>query len=395
MSKIYKVDKEGSVSSQIPSIEYINELVKLIQDELCNQNSNFNGFPTIKADIEELPIEIEKEPIHARDIKTDISHKFVSDGLIATIVDKPSRYEMEKSFEELRVEIKEQLNELFLRIINTPNAINKLRDISNILNEDELANTLTNIMAYKVNDDEFKAHIQSAGHITNNDRKALNILIKSLKNGFADWDAEESQYNAVKNKPGCLPADGGNADTIANHNIKDIINRDDYDVVIGSSLERYSKDSCDIYATDGIINSDKLDDLMQLRCTNIMIRRGIYITDTINTNNPVIINGTNYKSTSIRFTDQLKIINSEINNISILDSKVIIKSNCDLNNVLFKNCEIVFSNSESNILMNCRFDHCTFIYDGPMINNVIKFNRYINTKPVVYVGNNNCISDNI
>ena len=395
MSKIYTINGDSEVK-EIPSIEYIHELIKIIEDAIPDND----GFPTIKTYTEELNIVKNNQPIVlARDIKTDSEHKFISDGILATMVDKPSKFEVNEMINSSKEELNKKINETYMRIINTTNVIKKLRDISTILNEDKALDGLLSTMAYKVNMEDFENHCISYTHMNNNDRKALNILIKCLSGGFADWNAAPDEYNSIKNKPESLPANGGNADTIANHNIKDLINKDDYDIIIGSSAEKYSKDSCDIYAIDGNIDQETFTSLLSNLNTYygfILFKRGVYNIDLINTYTSAFnFNGIDHRAVYITAKDSINIRNSVFTNMTFKDSKVYIGSSCEINNVSFVNCNIILDNTVASNIINCKFDNCTIIYNGSIINNIIKFNRYIRTKPIVYVGGNNIISENI
>ena len=285
-----------------------------------------------------------------------------------------------------------------MKIINTPNVINKLRDISNILNEDKATEALLNVLAYKLNINEFEEHIESVTHMSNNDRKALNILIKCLKEGFADWNAEDNQYNCIKNKPIALPADGGNADTVNNHGINDLINKYDYDVVIGTSGERYSKDSCDLYAENGIIDKDKFTSLMKtLKYDGIVLfKRGLFKIDNIDGKlGTIIFEGMDRRLSFIETANYLNTTDYIFKNIGFVDSKIIIGSGCEITNASFNNCDIVFDNTMASTIMNCNFYNCRIEYKGSLMNNIIKFNRFTQTNPIKYIGGNNIISENI
>ena len=395
MSKIYSINDGDSKIRKIPSIEYINELVKIIEDLIPDNN----GIPNIKTDIEGISIPNQDQTIIlAKNIKTDSEHKFISDGILATMVDKPSKFEVDEIINASKEELNKKIEEVYMRLINTPNVINKLRDISTILNEDKVADGLLNTLAYKLNIDEFEEHSKSSIHINNNDRKALNILIKCLSGGFADWNASVDDYNAIKNKPESLPANGGNANTISNHGIKDLINKDDYDIVIGTSGEKYSKDSCDIYAENGHIDQETFLSLftnLDVFYGFVLFKRGIYNIDFINTyTSSFNFNGVDRRAVYIT-ANHANIHNSVFQNITFKDTKVYIGSSSEINNVSFINCDIIFDNTVGSNIINCSFENCTIVYNGSLINNIIKFNRYIRTKPIVYIGNGNIISENI
>lgn len=392
MAKIYTVNNGKTEKDQIPSIDYMNELLRNIIDDTSN-------FQSIEAtDATKLSTEDNNTCILARNIKTDSNHMFVTNAILDTMLDKPSKFEVENLISDLKQEILNNNNEIYSRIVNSPNVINKLRDISTILNDDETVNGLLNTLAYKLNLDDFQEHTKSSIHMNNNDRKALNVLLKCLINGFADWNAEDGSYNIIKNKPEALPADGGNADTIANHGITELINKYDYDIVIGSSLEKYSEDSCDIYAIEGNVDSDNLISLIKniKNAGIILFKRGNYVIDHIDSfNKSLIIKGIDPRLTCIRINTLMNVYNSVFKDISLKDSKIYIGSYCNITNVSFTNCEIVLNRSIGCNIIGCTFDNCEIIIENVISNNIIKCNRYIHTNPIKFIGGNNIISENI
>lgn len=399
MSKVFTVNDGESECNQLPSIEYINELVKMIEDKLVYPDTNFDGFPAIKATKEVLPVGVKEIPVVlAKDIETDYQHRFINEALIDTMLAKPTRFEMEQAVSNAKIDMQSYMDNVYMRIINTPNIINKLRDIATILNEDEVANGLLNTLSYKLNIDDFKEHTDSQFHLNNNDRKAINILLKSVMTGFADWDAKDGACNEIKNKPKSLPANGGNADTIANHGIKDLINKYDYNLVIGSSSEKYSKDSCDIYAEDGVLNYNELNNAINWKSSGIILfKRGHYNIDHMDAifGATMIFNGVDYRLSSITVNNYIRMNNVVFNNIGFDRSKIYINSSCELRNVKFSNCEIILDGAEECTITDCVFDKCTIKVQGDIMNSIIKFNRYILTKPIQFIGGNNIITDNI
>jgi hypothetical protein len=399
MSKIYTIRNGESEKEQIPSIEYINELMKMIEDAIMSVNDDFNGFSSIKTANKELSVnQKQRHKIMANEVKTDPQHKFINDGMLATIADKPSKFEVEQMLDEHKKQIEENINQVYTRIINTPNVINKLRDISTILNEDEIANGLLNTLSYKLNTQDFNEHATSYKHIDNNDRKALNALLKCLLCGFADWNADEDECNAIRNKPESLPANGGNADTICNHGIKDLINKYDYDIVIGRDGEKYSKDSCDIYAKNGEVNVDAFVPLLKslVNDGNVLFKRGLFIVDLINNYGiTIIFEGIDRRLSTIKANKFIDITDCVFKHIGFTDSIIYIGSGCEMTDINFTNCEIIFNDAENCNIMGCTFYNCKFEFKGNVINNIIKFNRYVQTKPIAYIGGNNIISENI
>lgn len=395
MSKVYTINNGKERSEQIPSIEYIDELLKMIEDSIINiiNKVGFEGFKSIDSDF--LPLlnsDSADKNISAADVDTDSNHKFISEALLATFIDKPSSFEIEQSLTDVERKMENKINESYMKIVNTPNAINKLRDIANILNEDELINGIIQTISEKATIEQLKNHIDSTVHMNNNDRKALNILLKVVLKGFADWNAKPGDINAIKNKPNSLPADGGNADTVSNHGIKDIINKTIDDIVIGSIDENYNKDSCDII----IEECENIDKILNIGYGNILFKTGNYKFGDVNISSDkcIVIRGT--KDVSIISFNQLQLLNNiHVKDVTIENSTVIISKNCYLDNINFINCIIKFNNTEDCDIKYCKFTNCKFVMIGSLMNNIITYNRLIRSGTLRYIGGNNIIKNNI
>lgn len=401
MSKIYSINNQESEAYKLPSVEYIDEVVKMLEDEIISAGVKINGIPSIKTTTVELPVNNKEEIVLAKDVKQDSQHRFVNNAILANMNQKITKVEVEQIVDNSKEDMKSYMEELYMRIVNTPSVINKLRDISTILNEDKIASGLLNTLAYKLNINDFNNHVGSSIHMDNNDRKALNILARCLVDGFSDWNAKDDAFNAIKNKPESLPANGGNADTVANHGIKELINRYDYDLVIGSSLEKYSKDSCDIYAEDCIIDPYVLEEALESMNGSgiILFKRGYYCFEHAGLNivctSHRIFTGVDSRLSYIHTDKDTYIDNATFKNIGFDRTKLYIKSNCDIKNVRFANCEIILDKSEGCNITDCVFDNCKIKAEGSIMNNIIKDNRFIRTKQTTYIGGNNIIKDNI
>ena len=336
MAKVYNINNEGD---KVPSIEYIQELVKMIGDELRTLNTNFPGFPSIKSDVKEIDTsKKEISTVSADKIKTNPKRRFVNEALLTSFANKPSNFEVEQSILKVKQELEDSINKSYMKIVNTPNAIKKLRDIAMILNEDEVADGLLNTLSTKINNDDFKVHEESTAHMNNNDRKALNILLKCLADGFGDWNAEEGAVNAIKNKPESLPANGGNAESICNHSLKDIINKDDVDLVIGTK-DCYSKDSCDIYADNNVVDMKLFESEISNLHDNciVLFKRGKYNMEYLDAQYylPMIFKGADRRLSCINVDDHAKLSNATFKHICFENSTIYIKSDCELIDVAF------------------------------------------------------------
>ena len=227
---------KSNANYQLASIAYINSVVKklvdIIEDHL-NDPTAHQSCPARKKldinisesiDIHELDIEGSKLPSHAKDINTDSSHRFISDIEINNLKSKPSTIDMQNAIMDLRNELKSTIESTYIDLLNTPDVLQKLKNVAYVLKTDpNLDKTITDL-ASRITKNEFESHIGSDLHLSNEEHEALIILINLIKSGCADWNAHKGAPNYIKHKPESLPANGGDADTVGGYSVEDIMN---------------------------------------------------------------------------------------------------------------------------------------------------------------------------
>ena len=107
----------------------------------------------------------------------------------------------------LKITINQQID----NIINNKGATDAINKIIKITSEHKDA---IDLFKNLIDKDELKSHEQNGLHITEKDRIALNLLLKFIDKGCADWNASEGEPNYIRNKPESLKANGGNSDTV-------------------------------------------------------------------------------------------------------------------------------------------------------------------------------------
>lgn len=377
---------------EIASLAYVNEVLKTIEDYLRNNDENFDGFRSIETENKEIKLESGVPlPIAAQDISEDHNHNFISGTLLSTFADKPSTFEVEQAIEDVKSQYKKDLEDHYMRIVNTPNVINKLRDIANILNDDEILNNLVDTLGSKATKEELREHEKSSIHMNNNDRKALNMLIAIIKAGaLADWNADEKSPNYIINKPESLPANGGNADTIGNHGIKDVVNKSLANLVIGyPDSKRYDNDSCDIIVDE--ITNDIINEVYK-NGGNVLLKDGEY---KFNIKDYYWPDYTTSYIGGCRSAVKLDASTIPMNNAVFreltITGKIVISNACVFENVAFQNCDIVLKDAIATDIRFCTFEKCNIEIDGKLLRNLFIYNRFIDTNPIQYVGGDNTI----
>lgn len=400
MVKVYNIKDKNGNTVEIPSMELINLLQKHIENVILNISST--GLPSLPIEKEELKPVSDIDPdyiVDANHVQTDNAHQFVTKALLEILKDKPSYFELNKSITELKKEISLQLDDYYIRLVNTPIAMSKLKDISNMLQKDDVLSGFMDVLSSKVNMDQLQDHEQSKFHLDNNDRKALNLLLEFIKDGVVDWNAEPNSPNYIHNKPNSLPADGGNADTVQNNGACDIARRE-HDLIVGlGDGKYYKKETCDLCLTSEKDSAKKIMDAIRNinYGVSVLFKRGAYQMEEMiiddKTTECTCISGSNQYA--ILELDTLKMTNITMRDIIIKNTIVQINSDCKLDTVTFKGCNILFYESHNCDVMRCKFENCRISTIGSFTGNMICMNRFETCTYFKYLGKGNVFYANI
>lgn len=401
MPKIYTVNNGENDSDKIPSLEYIKALeVNLfnILNKICDVESSL--VPTATSS-KALPVGVEEMPkINANDVNTDANHRFITDSMIDSFNnDKPSRYELNKAINDLKVEIDKQINSMYTKILNTSNAVSKLREISELLNEDDVFDKLMQIVSDKVTVDELNNHINSGTHLTDNDRKILNRLISIIKgdSGIADWNSIEGDIGYIKNKPKSMRAKGGNSDTVGNNTPLQLLKNEVDTIVAEFNKYNTSIDLCDIPVlpfqrmtennVNDIINGGDI----------VYFKKGTYkfpFDYELATIHNQTFKGQSAKHVVIK--DAKILFNqSDISNITFSYCTITIKNGCNITNCNFVDCNIIFDASNSSKFCMNTLNNCNTSFNGILHHNIISMNIFKEKKLFKYlIKGSNIITNN-
>lgn len=422
MANIYSINNElenPNENFQIPSVAYVKNLIKKLEDLVIEmqkiQDPNNKDIESRinydeSVEMEEFPlITGMPESIDVDSINTDANHKFISDTQLAVIKDKPSYLQLEAIVMDLRNEFKADMDQYFINLLNNKDALQKIRDIAAMLQDSNKFSSIVNSLASKVSKTDFEKHTRSIFHVTNNDRKALNLLIDFIREGCADWEADEEAPNYIRNKPVSMPADGGNADTIDGFGVESLLNHQIETMIIGADGYNYDINTVDTafetdenniaYVTDFI--SEYITDTEENSYGIFKFKPGIYNVDgAAFKGSGAVFEGsgvsTVFIANSLRIDGDIELKNLQINNIDNTQSNFIsIGSNCTIDNVRFNKCIITLDNSGEINIRNCTFNECDFLVSGICHENMINNNRFIFTNEPRYFGGNNIIANNI
>lgn len=333
----------------------------------------------LKEDVMNAKAQQEEEKTSAYLIKTDKLHRFVTDEQIKDFSSKISMDDLKDYISGTKKELEVKFNKKYDNIFNTPEIYKSIKKLSIFLNNNEEILNMIKELKNLDTDEKLKEHLDSGNHIKESDRVNLDLLRFVVNNSYADWNADESDINYIKNKPTALKADGGNADTVGGYHPDELLIGTKSDtIVIGCT----NKDDCDYFIKD---TSEDISYIIQPIINNmkdggsILFREGTYNLSSLNIfNDCIYIKGIG-KATKMN-----------INSFKINASQITI-SDCSLyiddfsisgNNILIKNNSIYNTGNNNTINFNS------------FVNSIIKDNFFIDYSRLFYSGNN-IISDNI
>lgn len=389
--------------------QYVNNLVKNLCDIIIDHVNNKDNAHSIDdtsninindvfelSDNDVIPLK-DIEPkcieISVDDLVLDANHKFVSEDQIFEFSNKATKEDLADEILKYKEEARKEINEKFNQLLNNKDILDKLKILSRLLDdEDKSVDELLNSIIDSIKD-TMSNHIEDSKHLTADDRIALDKLLKFINTGCADWEAEETEPNYIRNKPEYLKANGGNADTIDNYTLDEFRNRQLERMIIGHddrATDKLSKTALTkeviekIYSIDnGIIGLTEgaytINDIFSPKAKDIgeLIFRGCGKGTVLNVNSFITSN-------NIRLED-----------ITIYNSCVFIDSKTIFRNVNFINCKITFSdNSRLFKIIDCEFDKCDLHFNGAIFNSVIKDNIFKSTE-FKFAGDSNIIKNNI
>ena len=413
MSVIYKIkDPENNKDMLLVSKEYVDSQFKALKDALINHERNIDNAHTKSSgtsesaanldniEFKDIDFEsiVEDTSINASKVKTDSTHRFLTDSQIISLKDKPSDYEVDNAIAKAKEDIKRQYMNLYTKFLNIPDGARKLREIANIISSDNNLSNLINLLNDKISVDELQDHeADSSKHINNNDRKALNVLLNLINTGLIST-VESLNTGLIQNSTNSYKLDNRSYDEVRDRSI--------YKHIIGIYSSGYEDTRADIILPAGQTLISEFADLELYTISGkVAFLPGTYnlqdISIDVPTRKPSLIiegsgNATEFiisrgsiNNTTIRDLT----LTGENDNLKIGDLQL--GNNVVLENLTLRNMRIQLDASENCIIRNCKLDHCVInlkagkCYNNFFINNILdgvssipKFNgggnQYIN-----------------
>ena len=381
---------------------YINSRFKMIEDILnmhinnCephrdNYKINLNLQP-IEINETIMPIRQENAKIKAEELLTDPNNRLLSDLEIDEFKGKVGKLEMQESIDNASKEIKVLLAKQIDNLLNSKDIMNGIANLLSLLQNNQDAKDLMDELSNIANKNELACHINSGYHLTDDDRIALDQLLKFIKTGCADWDATEGEPNYIRNKPDKLPADGGNADTVGGLCAGKLINKQlDYRIFGVKGVDTYNNNQVNIIFGDQY-KTDSLETLIKEGTTNAL-REGEYDIKSLNIPEQCTLHGTHASTicnSKIYLND-----GSAIKDLSFYNCEIFITgSNVDILNNEFTSCSISILSTYCSIIKNNRCVDTNFTIKN-MTDSIVTENILIASNGLKYLGGSNIITNNI
>ena len=384
------------MNDKITLKQYVDYKFKNIQDTI---NNIINGKDTdtinLSFDNENVDLECINETadndannkITADDVLTDSMHRYISDIELEKLNECISKTELNTTVKEITNNFKMALNDQLDNILNNRDAINAINSIKDVISNNQESLDLFKDLVSK---EEFKDHLNDGLHLSSEDRIALNLLLKFIDKGCADWNAVEGDANYIRNKPSSLPANGGNAETLGGYCVYKLMTKQSEKYIIGiNTAKTYGLNEVNLLLTAKNVN--KLEKYL-VDFTSICIREGDYQPQNLNIGTVTLYgvgDGTQICNSNV------KISNSKIRDLKFINCNITINgASGSLQNIVFENCVINLLDVNQYIIKNNIFRNCKFTMDK-IYNSIIKDNIFDSTMALIYFGGGNIISDNV
>lgn len=396
---------ENPITVKLPTLKYFQETIKILVDKIIETNNDaaLNVSTAIDSSDIELPddskvLEVDaSQPVKVNDGKVPI----IDEVTLQSLKSRPTSLEINKIIDQLKQDLTDEIEERFNKILNTPDALNRIKSITTYLNEDDNLKLLMQAIMEKVDKETYINHITNEKHLDNNDRKALNVLIKMVRDSFADWNAEEDSAQFIKNKPTALPADGGDADTVRGFGIEWLLNKKAHNLIVGVGLDEYHQLRVNACLRKDFDNRNDIASRIAATDGTVILREGIYYfeelliaKDRTDISKDCIITGagnnTNIFKTKTTINQHVK-----LRDIMFEQCEVHIGSNCEVDNCIFKECDVYMEHSDRSVIRNCNFDTSSISYRGRCTNNFVTGNRFYKYNGVALISSTNVYKDNM
>ena len=419
MSKIYRIiDSENGEVELLVSKEYVDLRIQALKNAILSHEQNIvtahtNSSSTLvetaglldKEEIVDIDLNIGVPEVTLESLEQDSQHRLLTDTQIEAFKNKATTFEVETAIEDVKNELKSSFNDQYINLLNLPGAVDKLKEIAEVIQSSDTLSALLSALDERVTEDELSEHTSSHSHLTNNDRKALNILLNLINDGFIEKIKDIGKF-AEKSEQSI------SAESLDGYTVTDLLSCHHENKILGTSYNNGLYDDTGVNLLFNTATQDGKDAIKEAFCNGwlksevgvITLRSGDYVINgTINLHrdeqlSQLIIRGAGdatrlYPGANIDFNN-VTIENLCIEKV-INDITVEIHNYVKLIDMTFRDCHIVFDDSVKLMIDRCTFDRCTFEF-GTACSNMMIVNSYFRGGPLPkYLSRTSVINGNL
>ena len=395
---IYRItNKDTGESILIGSKEYIDLKFKVLKDTLVNYIKNKNPSEDVNFSIldNESVVDISEvlensNSIRAQNVIEDDQHMFLTNKQIQNMNSKISSFEAERLINDAKNQLQIIFNDQYVRLLNLPDAVNKLREISDIVKDNDEISSIVDLVNDKVTKEELEEHAKSNTHLSDNDRNAINILLDKFYSGDLESIGEDIKY-------------AENTSRIDNLSLESIHKCKREELIIGNS-DKYSPGEVDLLMD---LDPDRVIEILNFCAGIVVFKPGVYEFNNSrrivreSSANFIIEGCGDYYVTEFKLDGHDIVVNDfiTIRNCTITGNAesmptLFLTSNIKFENIRFYNCNFVLDHSEFINFRDCHFNNCNFKIKSSTYIKIVD-NYLYNTKIPKLLGTTNIIKDNI
>lgn len=391
MSVVYRIkDPESGEYKTLVSQEYVDIELKRIKDAL-----NLS-LPSVLTDTKVVDLDLNKsDDIKASSVQQDAGHRMVTESQLELFKRKPTMHEIKDEISKAKKYIEGKIEEQYYKLLNTPNAVDRLRKLSSIIQNDDVLSELFKVLDDTITEKEMEEHRNSNKHLTAVDRKSLNLLQTLVNEGLLDnKNKETTSQVAYADK-------AKDADTVYSKTMSELMEAANLNnLIIG-----HTDYCCDGDYYKVVKASDpNIDDIInEITKTHIIglikFTPGTFTATSINykpdKDDHCIMMGCGWNSI-IRFNtmdlDNLKVRDIVLKTTKCNNFCSLKVSNTTFRDVKFVNC--VIAPIENVIFTECQFEKCDFKFSAGTQNVIISNNFFVGCNAPKFSGSSVVINNN-
>lgn len=377
----------------VPSVEYVDARYNTLLG-FMKSNGLGSGVPAemLTPEVHTVTPDISFTEDQLSTIAKQLLVYLMMDPAIMSLKSRATVHEVEDKIATAKQEMQFIFNEQYTRLLNSPEILAKIRTLSEVFESDEQLDGFIELLNSKVSQAVMDEHIQNGFHLTDDDRKALNILIASIRNGlFSKLDTFQEAMKDIHH--------ASTADTLNGLTSKQIASKHLETAIFGVNNELYEVD----YLLNEEINDAKINEVMHSNTSAGIygFKPGDYGFNHLNLAigynlPPIIINGS---ASTVFNTNRAEFARVRMNNLTIgsKDSRcsIIIRDNAQFSNVYFVNCDIKFVEARNVRITTSVLNNCNFVFLPESRNIWITDNVLMKTPNIKSVNNAIIVRDNM